>query len=141
MSGGGVPELREVAAAVLLRADRVLVQTRPGPGRYQGYWEFPGGGVEPGEDHHQALARECREELDLAVAVHERLHRVEWSYPRVRVAVSFFRCTPVEGAAEPRPVEGQELRWADRRDLDRLTFLPANAEILALLAERLGGTD
>ena len=42
--------LTEVAAAVLIdRSGRFLLAQRP-PGKvYAGYWEFPGGKVEPGE--------------------------------------------------------------------------------------------
>ena len=130
-----------IAAAVVLHAGRVLVQTR-GPGRsWSGHWEFPGGKLEPGEDAAAAAVRECREELGLEVAVLEPLHSTEWSYPGVRVRVSFLLCELRAGSAAPRPTEGQELRWADADELARLRFLPANAGVLALLVARLRADD
>jgi 8-oxo-dGTP diphosphatase len=128
---GGAP--RRIAAAVVLRGGRVLVQTRP-EGAWAGFWEFPGGGVEPGEDEAAAAVRECREELGLEVRALSTLHAVEWSYPTTRVHVSFVLC---EGEGEPRPAEGQDVCWAGPRELATLNFLPANAEVLALLRERL----
>ena len=132
---GGAPELplRRIAAAVILRAGRVLVQTRT-EGPWAGWWEFPGGKIEAGEDAAAAAVRECREELDLAARAVETLHEVEWAYPAVRVHVSFVRC---EADGEPRALEGQDVAWAGPTELDALHFLSANAEILALLRERL----
>ncbi|RKY21352.1 MAG: hypothetical protein DRQ55_04675 [Planctomycetota bacterium] len=130
------PEVRRVAAAVLLRDGRVLVQTRVAPGRWAGYWEFPGGGLEPGEDEPSCVRRECLEELGLAVRVLRLESRVSWSYDGRSVEVGFFRCE-LDGAGEPAPREGQRLAWADADTLGRLRFLPANAELVRRLASEL----
>lgn len=43
---------------------RVLVNQRPADSDFMpGYWEFPGGKLEPGEESWQALVRELKEEL------------------------------------------------------------------------------
>jgi 8-oxo-dGTP diphosphatase len=132
---GGEPELplRAVAAAVIVRAGRVLVQTRT-EGPWAGWWEFPGGRIEAGEDAPAAAARECAEELGLRATPRAVLHEVEWSYPAVRVHVSFVECE-VEG--EPQALEGQDFAWAGPAELLALRFLPANATLVALLRERL----
>ena len=133
MSAAATGPRRRVAVAVVLRAGRVLVQARP-PGRdYAGWWEFPGGKCEPGEDALACAARECREELGLEVRPLAVDEVVEWEYPSVRVAVHFVRCELPDAAREPVAREGQELLWAGRADLDRLRFLPANAAVLARL--------
>lgn len=124
------PRVREVAAAVVRRAGRVLVQTRTDS--WRGWWEFPGGGREPGESLEQTVVRECLEELGLPVRVVSELHRRAWSYPGRRVLVAFFTCEPDEGV-EPRPLLGQELRWALPDELPGLRMLPSNAEVVALL--------
>ena len=54
----------DVAVAVLIRSDgAVLLARRPETKVYSGYWEFPGGKIEPGEPVPDALRREVREEL------------------------------------------------------------------------------
>ena len=61
-------KITEVAAAVIERPDgEFLLALRPEGKPYPGYWEFPGGKIEPGEDARAALVRELREELDIEV--------------------------------------------------------------------------
>ena len=58
----------EVAAAVIEQPDGTFLLAQRPPGKvYAGYWEFPGGKVEPGEAAEQALARELHEELGIHV--------------------------------------------------------------------------
>ena len=58
----------EVAVGVLIDADgRFLLTSRPDGKVYAGYWEFPGGKVEPGEAILDALKREFVEELGVEI--------------------------------------------------------------------------
>jgi 8-oxo-dGTP diphosphatase len=56
-----------VAAALVDRDGRVLVQQRPPGTPMAGLWEFPGGKLEPGETPEAALIRELAEELAIDV--------------------------------------------------------------------------
>ena len=85
----------EVAAAVILRADgsEFLLAQRPADKLYAGYWEFPGGKVEPGETVRAALVRELREELGISLsACSPWLTRV-FTYPHATVRLHFWRVT------------------------------------------------
>lgn len=55
--------MRRSAKAIIIR-DGKLAMVYSGRG---GYYEFPGGGIEAGEDHAAALIREIREETGLIV--------------------------------------------------------------------------
>ncbi|HEY0007132.1 MAG TPA: NUDIX domain-containing protein, partial [Tepidisphaeraceae bacterium] len=59
------PTLTVVAAALVDRESRVLLQRRPEGRQMAGLWEFPGGKVEPGERPEAALMRELHEELGI----------------------------------------------------------------------------
>ena len=60
----------DVAAAVITRPDGSFLLGQRAPGTfYPGYWEFPGGKVEPGETPRDALVRELNEELGLEVEI------------------------------------------------------------------------
>lgn len=56
-----------VAALILVEGDGYLMQLRDSRPDiwYPGHWGLFGGGVEPGEDPVEALARELKEELEL----------------------------------------------------------------------------
>jgi 8-oxo-dGTP diphosphatase len=130
LTGGGVVR---VAAAVLLRGDGVvLLAQRPAGKAYAGYWEFPGGKLEPGENPGEALTRELREELGIRVRRASPWFIQEFVYPHAHVELHFFRC---ELLGEPRPVLEQEMQWVRRDDLATLEFPPADAELIKILGQ------
>jgi mutator protein MutT len=57
----GLPHV--VSALILNARGEMFLQQRPPDKSYPGKWEHPGGKVEPGENHVEALCRELREEL------------------------------------------------------------------------------
>jgi mutator protein MutT len=119
-----------VAAAVIEKEGRFLV-TRRQPGVHlEGFWEFPGGKCEPGEDHRTCLARELNEELAVSVRVGDEVFTTTHVYQDGVVELHFLRCHLL---GRPRPQVGQEIRWVSRHDLRTLQFPPADAELIRLL--------
>lgn len=122
----------EVAAAVILREDgRFLLGQRPAGKVYAGYWEFPGGKVEPGEAARAALERELREELGITVrSAHPWLTR-DYDYAHAAVRLRFFRVVEWAGALHGR--EQQRFSWQLPHAVTVDPLLPANAPILRAL--------
>jgi 8-oxo-dGTP diphosphatase len=119
----------EVAVAVIERPDGVfLMASRPAGKVYAGWWEFPGGKVEPGESPRHALERELAEELGISVRRAYPWLARDYDYAHARVRLYFFRVTDWTG--EPHPHEGQAMAWvrAERPDVEPI--LPANGPIL-----------
>jgi 8-oxo-dGTP diphosphatase len=120
----------EVAAAVIERPDGAfLMASRPEGKVYAGWWEFPGGKVEPGESPRHALERELKEELGIEVLdAYPWLNRA-FDYEHARVMLRFFRVTAWRG--EPHPHEGQGgLAWTHAARPEVAPILPANGPIL-----------
>ena len=128
----------EVAAAVMLRAAgcEFLLAQRPQGKVYAGYWEFPGGKVEPGETVRTALIRELHEELGITVtACAPWLTRV-FTYPHATVRLHFWRVTAWDGEIGiTAPLEHSAVDWQKCGKAASVTpILPANDPILKALA-------
>jgi 8-oxo-dGTP diphosphatase len=122
-----------VVAGILLAPDQsFLMAQRPSGKVYAGYWEFPGGKVEPGEQARAALDRELHEELGIHPSRADAWLVREFSYPHARVRIRFFRVTRWDG--EPQPREGQQLAWHPPGPARLTPMLPANGPILRALA-------
>lgn len=99
-----------VAVGILQRADgQVLFAQRPPGKAYAGYWEFPGGKIEPGESAQAALVRELQEELGVHVTRATAWLTQQHVYPHAFVELRFFRVTDWQG--DVRPQEGQQVTW------------------------------
>lgn len=122
----------KVAAAVLLRPDgQVLLAQRPVGKAYSGYWEFPGGKLEPGETSHAALVRELAEELGIVVRQAAPWFIQEFVYPHAHVELHFFRV--YEWSGELVGHDGQAFAWQTPGRYTVGPLLPANTRVLAAL--------
>lgn len=128
----------DVAVGVILRPDgQILLGSRPEGKPWAGWWELPGGKIEPGETVLEALARELDEEIGIRVTQSESWITYVHVYPKSTVRLAFCRVTGWEG--EPHSRENQELRWiAPEQALQRQDLLPATYPPLRwlLLPER-----
>ncbi|GHD77731.1 hypothetical protein GCM10011419_18880 [Vogesella fluminis] len=121
-----------VVAGALMRADgSFMLGSRPAGKPYAGYWEFPGGKVEPGETPLAALVREFREEMGIEVS-----HATPWltrihHYEHASVHLRFFRIWAWQGT--PQPHEGQSFAWQTPGHHSVTPMLPANDPVLRSL--------
>lgn len=118
-----------VVAGAIVSAGR-LFATQRGYGDWAGWWEFPGGKIEPGEAPEEALRRELREELALEVRVGEEVARVEYDYPKFHLSMRLFLCIP-EG--EPTLREHSAARWLSKDELEAVRWLPADKDVIHLI--------
>lgn len=125
------PPHHEIVVAAIRRDGRYLLGKRPPDGLLGGLWELPGGKLNPGETHQQALARECRQELGVEVAPGGLIATVNHAYTHFRVTLNVYRCKLKEGAPEPRT--HTELRWVAPDEFPGYAFPKANHKFLGLL--------
>lgn len=104
-------EPRDAVVAVVVQAGRVLVIRRGPTAIFSGYWAPLSGKVEPGEAQAEAVVREVREEVGLAVRplsqvwqsqTHDGAYRLWWWLAEV---------LPGEAVLRPDPGEVSEARW------------------------------
>ncbi|MDD2776025.1 MAG: Nudix family hydrolase [Gallionella sp.] len=125
-------KITHVAAAILCREDGTfLLAQRPVGKVYAGYWEFPGGKIEPNESAYQALCRELHEELGIRVLTAFPWLTQVFTYPHATVKLHFFRVMAWEG--EPSGCENQQLSWQYPTAITVSPILPANTPVLRAL--------
>ncbi|HEY1151495.1 MAG TPA: NUDIX domain-containing protein [Pseudoduganella sp.] len=117
----------DVAVGILMKPNGdVLLGQRPEGKPYAGYWEFPGGKVDPGETILEALKREFMEELGVSVLSAEEWCGVEHVYEHAHVRLHFFISR--EWTGEPQSLEGQAFAWQGKVSVEPL--LPATIPLL-----------
>ena len=135
----GARSVVDVAVGVLQRPDgRFLLTSRPAGKVYAGYWEFPGGKLEPGESVEAALARELHEELGVTLdpAAITRWREQLVDYPHALVRLHFCRVTAWQGELQMR--EGQSASW-QRLPVQVAPVLAGTLPVLQWLAEEAAG--
>lgn len=117
----------EVVAAIIIKEGKVFA-TQRGYGEWQGWWEFPGGKIEPGECPQDALKREIKEELDAEIEVGDLLETVEWDYPAFHLTMHCYICTLTSESMHLN--EHEASAWLTKETLDSVKWLPADLVLL-----------
>ena len=120
----------EVTAAIIIQDGKVFA-TQRGYGDWKGWWEFPGGKMEPGETPQEALTREILEELDAEIEIGELLDTVEWDYPAFHLKMHCFLCTLVSESIHLN--EHEDAAWLSAETLDSVKWLPADEGLIKRL--------
>ena len=123
----------DVAVGVLRAPDgSVLLAERRAGKVAAGFWELPGGQVEPGETAAEAAVRELREEVGIDALELSPWRVYEHDFPAQRVRLHWFHVPRWSG--EPKGREGQRVAWVDPARPTVGPLLPSNEVAFATLA-------
>jgi 8-oxo-dGTP diphosphatase len=130
---GSMKEIQVVVGIILDNDHKVFLSKRKEGGHLGGFWEFPGGKVEPGESLMTALKRELKEEVDIDVDVDScQLFSEERHVDSERdICLSFYLVKDFTGVAKGN--EGQKAQWIELSKLNPKQMPPVNKGVIQKL--------
>ncbi|MCR9144919.1 MAG: NUDIX domain-containing protein [bacterium] len=138
-----MPVVRISAKALICRDRRLLVIENHNP---ELFYTLPGGGQESGETLPDTLRRECREELQMEIEVHDLIfardyiaahHEFAHLHPDFHQVELIFDCSPIPGARPAPGLRADEhqtgFRWLPASEIEEAPLYPR--DMRAALAE------
>ncbi|NJO95793.1 MAG: 8-oxo-dGTP diphosphatase MutT [Pleurocapsa sp. CRU_1_2] len=126
---------KQIGVAVIKNQQgKILIDRRKQSGEMGGLWEFPGGKIELGETVEECIQREVKEELDIEIAVGDRLTTITHTYKTFNVTLYVHDCRYLSGQA--KTLECEEIRWVKPAQMNQYQFPSANIQIINLLQQR-----
>lgn len=123
-----------VVAAIFVRENpqdstpQILACQR-GYGKWKGWWEFPGGKIEPGESDQEALCREILEEMETDIQILRYYDTLNYRYDDFLMTMHLYLCK-LDGDQFVLN-DHSESRWLDQHNLDTVRWLPADIELVS----------
>lgn len=117
--------------AALIRKDGKFLIGRRSTGKYQGFWEFPGGKVKNNEEFEVALKREIHEELEITIKIERFVFKIEYTYPDFVLSMYCYLATTL--AEKFALNDHSELSWFDPISKMEIDWLPADIKVIEML--------
>jgi len=121
----------DVVAACIRSDGKFLICQRKKDDYFGLLWEFPGGVIEAGESHSQAICREIREELGVAIEPGELIHIFEDENEYLKIKVHLFDCVIQNG--NPQILDCNDFRYTTIEEARAFDLAPVDKKILTYL--------
>lgn len=109
-------------------ATKKILACQRGYGKWQGWWEFPGGKIEPGETDEQALRREILEEMETEIDILRFYDTINYRYDDFLMTLHLYLCHMHGGSFVLH--DHSEARWLSHERLSEVRWLPADIELV-----------
>lgn len=124
-------DIIKVVCGIVFKEGQVFLCRRKPNKALGGYWEFPGGKVEPNENYEETLHRELAEELGMKVDVKEHFVTVLHEYEKFTIELISYLCEFVEASFTLNDHDTYE--WLNIEELSKYDLAPADIPILEKL--------
>jgi len=124
--------------AAVIEKDAKILAARRGPGKHlEGFWEFPGGKLEPDETPEQCLARELAEEFGIESRVDKFIGESIFDYGEKIIRLIAYQVEHLAGDFQLE--DHDEIRWLSHKELDDIMWAPADVPLLEPVKKLLKG--
>lgn len=120
--------IKAVVGVLRNPANEILIAKRQAHQFMGGFWELPGGKIEPGESDQQAIIRELKEELSIIVTDLSIHQTMIYQYTDRIVELSIYTINQYQNT--PEGIEGQAIAWASIKNLPQYKLLPTMAAFI-----------
>ena len=118
----------QVTCGIIYKDGKILAAQRSEKMSLPLKWEFPGGKLVGGETEEECLIREIKEELNIIIAIQQRLHPVIHDYGHFTIQLIPFIATHISG--DLHLLEHKQAEWFTPEELENLDWAPADIPIL-----------
>lgn len=124
----------QVVGAIILKDHKLLAAQRASNRVLGGYWEFPGGKIEPSEAPEKATARELSEEFGAQATVFDKFSidgDAELTFGEVVLHCYYVRLD----SDITKTIAHDELRWVTPKEALELSWAPSDVAVIEALAK------
>lgn len=123
----------QVAAAIIVLKNKILITRRSEKMKLPNLWEFPGGKVKKDEILEDCIVREIKEELGVNIKVNHHFMTVCHKYDFGEIQLVSYVAEIERGNIELR--EHADYKWVEPSELQNYEFAPADIPIATKLKE------
>lgn len=118
----------EVAAAIIVKGNKVFAARRKAGKHLAGYWGFPGGQLENGKTPEHCLARELKEEFNIIAHIGAFVGESIYDYGTKFVRLMAFKVDHLAG--DLKLIDSDEIRWLALDELESVLWAPADISLV-----------
>lgn len=123
-----------MVAAIIFNQGKVLIAQRKS-GDFSGLWEFPGGKIESGETHSEALRRELLEELEISILIDKFFMTVDYDYSSFHLTMHCYICSVKDKSVVLN--DHKQIEWVTIDEIKNYNWLPADIKVVDTLVKKL----
>jgi 8-oxo-dGTP diphosphatase len=123
--------ITNVVAAIIRQKNLYLIVKRNRNKHFGLKWEFPGGKVEIGENFHDALIREIKEELNISIKIQKKIAQKKYKDTKINIIIHYYLCSLDNGKI--KLLEHEDLSWVEKKNFLQYDFVPGDKEILSFI--------
>jgi 8-oxo-dGTP diphosphatase len=121
----------KVVCGIIWKDGKIFIARRKPEKSLGGYWEFPGGKIEEGEDAEIALIRELKEEFEMEVQVKIYFGQNIHQYENFQIELIAYECDFVK--ASFKLTDHDEYKFVEPKELAQVKLAPADTFIVKAL--------